>query len=69
MYDNSSVCIYYMRYLTRAGTYIHRSIQVTHAFREPHILAPTALVRGKTNQYWSVIGPVLVTMRSSTGHY
>ena len=22
MYDNSSVCIYYMRYLTRAGTYI-----------------------------------------------
>gem|GEM_PF-3390188 len=20
MYDNSSVCIYYMRYLTRAGT-------------------------------------------------
>ena len=23
MYDNSSVCIYYMRYLTRAGTYIY----------------------------------------------
>ena len=23
---------------------------------------------GKSNQYWSVIGPVLVTSRSSTGH-
>ena len=46
MYDNSLVCIYYIRYLTRAGTYTHGSIQVTHAFREPHILAPIALVRG-----------------------
>ena len=24
---------------------------------------------GESNQYWSAIGPVLVTMRSSTGHY
>ena len=32
-------------------------------------LLPLLLWGGETNQYWSVIGPVLVTMRSSTGHY